>query len=246
MAVTGKMIVTRFCGKLLPNWGKHTREERGEDQVQLLHSLESSLSGVGRLQAEQDDTQLVQASQHGDQDAFALLVQRYQRPVFNLALGVLQDYDDASESTQEAFLAAWQGLPDFRDEARCFPTWLYRITYQCCLRQLERREREQVRHSAMQVKQVLARGDNEKKQTVETNGRRELRAKVREQLEHLPTRYRAVLILRHLQHMTYEEMAEVLSIPVGTVKTHLFRARHLLRERLLSQHLVGVEPRERS
>jgi RNA polymerase sigma-70 factor (ECF subfamily) len=98
----------------------------------------------------------------------------------------------------------------------------------------------------MQVKQVLARGDNEKKQTAETNGRRELQAKVREQLEHLPTRYRAVLILRHLQHMTYEEMAEGLSIPVARVKTHLFRARHLLRERLLSQHLVGVEPLERS
>jgi RNA polymerase sigma-70 factor (ECF subfamily) len=235
MAVTGKMIVTRFCGKLLPNWGKHTREERGEDQVQLLHSLESSLSGVGRLQAEQDDTQLVQASQHGDQDAFALLVQRYQRPVFNLALNMLQDYDDASESTQEAFLAAWQDLPGFRGEVR-FPTWLYRITYHCCVRQLERREREQARHSAMQV--------NNDKQTAESNERSEFQATGREQLEHLPTRYRTVLILRHLQGMSYEEMAEVLSMPVATVKTHLFRARHLLTECLPSQHLVGAEPRE--
>lgn len=133
------------------------------------------------MQTEQDDRQLVQASQHGDQDAFALLVQRHQRRVFNLALGILQDYDDASESTQEAFLAAWQGLPGFRSEAR-FPTWLYRTTYHCCMRQLERREREQARHSAMQV--------NNEKQTAESIERSEFHASMHEQLEQLPTRCR--------------------------------------------------------
>jgi RNA polymerase sigma-70 factor (ECF subfamily) len=79
---------------------------------------------------------------------------------------------------------AWQGLPRFRGEAR-FPTWLSRITYHCCLRQLEQREREQARHSAMQVEQVLA-GVNKEKQAAETIVRRELQANVREQLEHLP------------------------------------------------------------
>ena len=62
---------------------------------------------------------------------------------------------------------------------------------------------------------------------------------VREQLEKLPTRNRIVLILRHLQEMTYEEMADILTIPIGTIKSHLFRARHLLKERLLAQHLEG-------
>jgi RNA polymerase sigma-70 factor, ECF subfamily len=65
---------------------------------------------------------------------------------------------------------------------------------------------------------------------------RDLQTLVREQMAQLPTKYRSVLILRHLQEMTYEEMAAVLSIPVGTIKTHLFRARHLLKERLLAQH----------
>ena len=97
----------------------------------------------------------------------------------------------------------------------------------------------------MQVEQVLAGVDNEK-QTAETIERGALQANVREQLEHLPTRYCTVLLSRHLQAMKYEEMAEVLSMPVGTVKTHLFRARHLLKERLLSQYLVGPEPRELS
>jgi RNA polymerase sigma-70 factor, ECF subfamily len=171
--------------------------------MQLAHTLEISLPGVFSSQAEQDDAQHVKASQHGDQDAFAFLVQKHQRRVFNMVLRMLQDYEEASEITQEAFFAAWQGLPSFRGEAR-FATWLYRIAYNCALKQLERRKRERSLQAAM----------------------------VREQMEKLPARYRSVLILRHLQEMTYEEMADILSMPIGTIKSHLFRARHLLKERL--------------
>jgi RNA polymerase sigma-70 factor, ECF subfamily len=96
--------------------------------MQMAHRLEIFLPGIVSSQSEQDDTQLVKASQHGDQDAFAFLVQRHQRRVFNMVLRMLQDYEEASEITQEAFLAAWQGLPSFRGKAR-FATWLYRIAY---------------------------------------------------------------------------------------------------------------------
>ena len=71
---------------------------------------------------------------------------------------------------------------------------------------------------------------------------RDRQAMVREQMEQLPTRYRMVLILRHLQEMTYEEMAAVLSMPIGTIKSHLFRAKNLLKERLLAEHLCIPEP----
>ena len=71
----------------------------------------------------QDDTELVVASKAGDQDAFAQLVQRHQRRVFNLVFRMLQQYEEANEVTQETFLAAWQGLPSFRGDAR-FSTWL--------------------------------------------------------------------------------------------------------------------------
>ena len=108
--------------------------------MQLSHNLELTLPGVVSRQVEQNEAQLVKASQQGDQDAFALLVQRHQRRVFNVVLSMLKDYDDASEITQEAFIAAWQGLPTFRGEAR-FATWLYRITYNCALKQLERCKR---------------------------------------------------------------------------------------------------------
>jgi RNA polymerase sigma-70 factor (ECF subfamily) len=207
--------------------------------MHLARSPEISLPEGVSSQSEQDDTQLVTASQQGDQDAFSFLVQRHQRRVFNLVLRMLQDYDEASEITQEVFLAAWLGLPSFRGEAR-FPTWLYRIAYHCCLRQLERRKRERSLQAVMQAEKILE-GMNEEKQAEDSIELRDRQAIVREQLEKLPTKYRIVLILRHLQEMTYQEMADILTIPIGTIKTHLFRARHLLKERLLAQHLCDPE-----
>jgi RNA polymerase sigma-70 factor (ECF subfamily) len=101
--------------------------------VQFSHNLKIPFPDVISWQ---DDMQLVKASQQGDQDAFALLVQRHQRRVFNLVLRVLHNYEDASNVTQEAFLAAWQRLPSFRGEER-FLNWLFRIASLCCVRLLE-------------------------------------------------------------------------------------------------------------
>src|SRR5579883_2371019 len=129
--------------------------------MQLAHNLEISSPDSISLQNEQDDVQLVKASQQGDQDAFTFLVQKHQRRVFNMSLRMLQDHDDADEITQEAFLAAWQGLPSFRGEAR-FSTWLYSITYHCCLRQLERRGRERSLQAVIQAEQILEEMNQEK------------------------------------------------------------------------------------
>ena len=143
---------------------------------------------------------------------------------------MLQDYDEASEITQEVFLAAWQGLPSFRGEAR-FATWLYRIAYNYALKQLERCKRERSLQAGMEAEQILEEV-NKEKQAEDILERRARQTMVREQLEKLPAKYRSVLILRHLQEMTYKEMADILTMPIGTIKTHLFRARHFLKERL--------------
>jgi RNA polymerase sigma-70 factor (ECF subfamily) len=79
-------------------------------------------------------------------------------------------------------------------------------------------------------------GVNNEKQAVDTREGHDQQAIVRETLDTLPTMYRMVLILRHLQDLTYEEMADILTMPIGTIKTQLFRARNLLKERLLAQH----------
>src|SRR5579859_4501279 len=179
---------------------------------------------------EQNDAQLVIASRNGDQDAFALLVQYHQRRVFNLVYRMLQDYEEANEVTQDAFLAAWQGLPSFRGDAS-FSTWLYRIAYNCCLKQLELRKRDTALQLAMQEEHVLQHGNNDEYIGFELDTY-DNQALVREHLSMLPAKYRIVLVLRHLQEMTYEEMAEILTVPIGTIKTHLFRARNLLKERM--------------
>src|SRR5256884_380817 len=195
-------------------------------------SLGMSLSNVVSTRAEEDDMQLVAASKKGDQDAFAQLVQRYQRRVFNLVYRMLQQYEEATETTQETFLAAWQGLSSFRGDAR-FPTWLYRIAYNCSLKSLERRKRDKALQEALEAEKKLGSDNDEQRENAELDAR-DRQILIQEHLSHLPTKYRIALILRHLQDMTYEEMAEILTMPIGTIKTHLFRARNLLKQRLQS------------
>jgi len=203
-----------------------------EQSLQSSQTIGIPLTNVVPSAVEQDDILLVAASKNGDQEAFAQLVQRYQRLVFNLVYRMLQQYDEATEITQETFLAAWQGLPSFRGDAR-FPTWLYRIAYNCSLKQLELRKRDRALQVALEAEKTLENADDEQRENAELEARdREIL--VQEHLSHLPAKYRIVLILRHLQDMTYEEMAEILTMPIGTIKTHLFRARNLLKERLQS------------
>jgi RNA polymerase sigma-70 factor, ECF subfamily len=186
--------------------------------------------GMDGLAAE--EIALISRAKAGDQEAFATLVQRYQRQVYNLALRMLRDTDEASEATQEAFLAAWQHLRGFRQDAR-FATWLYRITYHHCLKVSESRRRDSVARSELSATTARMHSP-EGRMSIESAliAERELRETVRDEIAHLPPKYRAVLVLRHLQELSYEEISDVMRVPIGTVKTQLFRARALLKERL--------------
>src|SRR5256886_876980 len=158
-----------------------------EHSLQSSHSIGIPLTNAVPSAIEQDDLLLVSASKNGDQEAFAQLVQRYQRRVFNLVYRMLEQYEDATEITQETFLAAWQGLPAFRGDAR-FPTWLYRIAYNCSLKQIELRKRDKALQTAMQAEQVLecANEDNRTDAELEALDRQAL---VQEHLSQLPAKY---------------------------------------------------------
>ncbi len=205
-------------------------ESMSKQLLQPTHGLEISLTHAVLSFTEQEEANLVAASKKGDQDSFAQLVQQHQRRVFNLVFRMLQQYEEANEVTQETFLAAWQGLPSFRGDAR-FSTWLYRIAYNCALKQLEQRKRDRAIQVELQTEEMVASSTQEQRVDAEIESRAR-QALVHEQLANLPAKYRIVLVLRHLQDMTYEEMAEILTMPIGTIKTHLFRARNLLKERL--------------
>lgn len=115
--------------------------------MQLTHLLEISLPSVV---LRRDNAQLVQACQQGNQDVFAILMQRHQRRVFHMVLRILQDDEEANEITQKVFFTVWQGLPSFCGEER-FATQFYRIAYNCALKQLERRKQERSLQADMEA-----------------------------------------------------------------------------------------------
>jgi RNA polymerase sigma-70 factor (ECF subfamily) len=210
------------------------KDEQIPLSVRTFESYSPALSQAQPTSLEAEgEMELVRRSCQGDQDAFAVLVRHHQRRAFILAFRMLNNYEEAAEAVQEAFLAAWQGLHTFRGEAR-FSTWLYRVVYHCCLRVLEQRRRDSrdLDAAAAQAEHRAALEAGQEIQTLVAD--RERQETIQQAIQELPGKYRAVLILRHLQELTYEEIAQALSLPVGTIKTHLFRARNLLKERLQS------------
>jgi RNA polymerase sigma-70 factor (ECF subfamily) len=169
---------------------------------------------------------LVARARGGDLAAFEQLVRQHQRYVFNLAYRVLGDYAEAEDVAQEAFVRAWRGLPDFRGEAH-FATWLYRIVHNLCLNRLPGLQRDLLQ---VEMAEGLIADTPDS-----PSGRFEAREQIEflhAELEHLPEKYRLVLTLRYLQNLSYDEIAATLDLTLGTVKTHIHRARQLLTERL--------------
>lgn len=196
--------------------------------------------GASAQAASTEEASLITRAQAGDAEAFGVLVRLHQRQVYILALRMLRNEDEACEAAQEVFLAAWQGLRGFRGDAR-MSTWLHRITYNHCLKVSEGHRRDSAARAELAAESARAQSPaNMVSASHARAAENEMRQVVREEIARLPTKYRAVLILRHLQDLSYEEMAEVMRVPVGTVKTQLFRARALLKERL--EGLVHVAP----
>ena len=179
-------------------------------------------------------------AQQGDQEAFAVLVRQHQRQVYQLAVRMLRNEDEASEATQEVFLAAWQHLRSFRGDAR-LATWLYRITYNHCLKVAESRRRDHEAREALAAASREGQPASPLSAALALAAERDVQATVRQQIDQLPQKYKRALVLRHLQDLSYEEMADVMRVPIGTVKTQLFRARALLKERLDALERARVE-----
>ncbi len=173
---------------------------------------------------------LVSRAQAGDADAFCALVTRHQRFVYNLALRVLSDSQEAEDLTQEAFLRAWTALANFRGQCR-FSTWLYRIVTNLCYNRLPglRRQLSDLGDDCLAQVPDEASYFGDPSRRLESN---EQRARLHAAIEALPESYRLLVVLRYQQELSYDEIAGVLNLPLGTVKTGLFRARERLRESL--------------
>ena len=175
-----------------------------------------------------NEGELVRRAQEGDADAFAALVTEHQRFVYNLALRALGDAHEAEEVAQDAFVRAWLALPRFRRQAP-FRTWLYRIVTNLCYNRLPRLRRELAALEEDQAADLPAESLADPVRNVEHEERR---AFLHRQIELLPESYRVLVTLRFQQELSYEEIADILSLPLCTVKTWLFRARERLRQSL--------------
>jgi len=176
-----------------------------------------------------DDGQLVQAALGGDKDAFGRLVERYQDRVFNTLVRVLGSRDDARDVVQDAFVQAFVKLDSFRGDAK-FYTWLYRIAMNLALSHRRRRRPTDSLDAAKDYagEEPVAQQPTAAEDLIQ----RERAALLQQALLKLNDEHRQILVLRELESCSYDTISEILEIPVGTVRSRLFRARLQLKEQL--------------
>jgi len=190
-----------------------------------------------------DDLTLVKRVKTGDQRAFKLLVERYQRKIYAVALGMVKDKEEALDVSQEAFVKVYKYLDHFKGDSS-FYTWLYRITVNICIDALRKKQAlrgEQVElDEAVKMDTAEANigalgsrlGTNPQKSAL----RKELAEKIQQALETVPEKHRAILLLREVEGMSYEDLSRTLQIPKGTVMSRLFHARTKV-QKILSEYL---------
>jgi RNA polymerase sigma-70 factor (ECF subfamily) len=175
------------------------------------------------------DDDLVRRSQQGDEEAFAELVGRYRRLVFGIIARTIGDAGRAEDLAQDVFLRMHRGLPYFRGTARV-STWIYRIAVNVCLQ-----DRATPKRIALRISEE---GDDEDRTARQVGGKDaafgtiELRDRLSKALARLPANYRLLVAAHYLRGVQYDELAGALNLPLGTVKTHLYRARRELRKLL--------------
>lgn len=169
------------------------------------------------------DRDLILRARRGESEAFGELVTRYQTGVFNVCYRMLHERGEAEDMAQETFMRAYDRLHTF-DIEREFGPWIRRVAANVCLNFLEARK------TSLQLDEERDADESQRpEKQVEVKERGE---QVRDALASLPAQYRAVVELRHYQEMSYDEIARELKIPLSDVKSHLFRARKILAEKL--------------
>jgi len=174
-----------------------------------------------------DDTDrvLVARYRNGDREAFAELVVRYQRPIYNAAFWVLRKAEDANDVTQDVFLKVAERLDDYDPEYKFF-SWIYRIAVNEALNLLRRNGREDALDDEIDI--PAGESSNPERRA----GEAELAKRIQGALMHMATNDRLVLTLRHFSECSYQEIAEILDVDEKTVKSRLFEARNRLRRLL--------------
>jgi RNA polymerase sigma-70 factor (ECF subfamily) len=186
------------------------------------------------------DGELIGIAVGGRADGFEELVRRYQRPITGYVFRMLGDYESSLDVTQEVFIKVYNSLNKYSPEYK-FSTWLYRIAHNAAIDHMRRNsvnaqslEAENADGSyQIQIESSLPSPEQEHERT-------EWRAVIETVVRGLPPAYRDLILLRHSRDLSYDEIAEVTGLPLGTVKNRLFRAREMMREVFIERGFNGV------
>jgi RNA polymerase sigma-70 factor (ECF subfamily) len=213
--------------------------------VTILGELASAIG------ARSEEAAIVAELKAGSEDAYAWLIGEFQRPVYGLVYRMVSDPSDAADTTQDVFLKVFRGMKNFHGESS-LKTWIYRIA----IHEASNRCRWWFRHKAQETSMETPVGETTGENALELKdllvdraespfdnmAHEEVRARVEEELRRVPEPYRTTLILRDLEEMSYEEIAEITQVSLGTVKSRLTRGREALKRRLAAYvRAVGAQ-----
>lgn len=174
-----------------------------------------------------EDATIVNSIIHGDMRAFKVLVEQHKKLVLHMVGRVLNDPEDREDACQEVFLKVYKNLSKFNCQSK-LSTWIATIAYRTAINYMKKSRKASARE-AEKLRENYEVADMSTEQKLDS---RDIKYYIHEQISKLPLPYRTVLTLFHLQEMNYAEIVEVTGMPEGTVKSYLFRARKLLKERL--------------
>lgn len=186
------------------------------------------------------DYELVSKAIAGGEAGFEELVRRYQRPIAAYIYRMVSDYDAALDLTQEVFIKVYNSLARYRSEFK-FSTWIYRIAHNAAIDFLRRHAvREQALAGGFDGEHREATIESWRLSPEQESEREERRSEIESVVYLLPAAYRELIVLRHSHDLSYDEIAEVTGLPLGTVKNRLFRAREAMRDELVRRGITGT------
>jgi RNA polymerase sigma-70 factor (ECF subfamily) len=186
------------------------------------------------------DRELVATAVRGVEGSFEELVRRYQRPISAYVYRMVGNYESALDLTQEIFIKVYSSLDRYRAEFK-FSTWIYKIAHNAAVDHLRRTAtREQSLVVGADGDQFDLPIESNRLSPEQESEQRERRVEIETVVRALPANYRELIILRHSQDLSYEEIVEVTGLPLGTVKNRLFRAREMMRQQFVDKGITGI------
>jgi len=200
----------------------------------------ANMSATASLARVLGDGELVTAALAGQETSFEELVRRYQRPIAAYVYRMTGDYDIALDLTQEVFIKIHNSLARYRSEYK-FSTWIYKIAHNAAIDHLRRcAAREQALTTNVDGERREVSIESKRLTPEQESERVERRNEIETVVQALPGAYRELIVLRHSHDLSYDEIAEVTGLPLGTVKNRLFRAREAMRDQLVARGITGI------